>query len=444
MKVKNYMDCFFEECKEADPISELKNRIYLNKTEYFVVVDKEGVYKGILRTIDMCLNNMDFGKAKDFMIKYVPVKESTDIRKLKEYEYEILPIVDNEYHPVGIISLSNVLPIFSRINDVENTGKKYFKKSLQSKYSIDNIIGNSEVVLKLKESIIKAARIKSTVLILGETGVGKELVAQSIASLSDRRFNPFVRINCAAIPDNLLESELFGYEEGAYTGAAKGGNIGKFEIADEGTIFLDEIGDMKMMMQAKILRVLQEKEIERVGGRYPIPVDVRVIAATHANLEEMVEKGTFRKDLFYRLNVIPVRIPPLREHVEDIEELVNHFAEKYAEESGISNMHIENGVYELLKKYDWPGNIRELKNTVEMLVGMTVGEINVDSVIDLLGEKLSTTNEEGVLKSNADEAEKETIVKYLQICNGNKIKVADMLGISRSSLYNKLRKYNLK
>lgn len=443
MKVKNYMDCFFDECKDTDLINDLIKRINVNKIESFIVVDKFGGYKGILRTIDLYLHNISAGSARDYMIKMVPVKENTDIRKIKEYKQEILPITNNENYPVGIIKLSNVLPIFSRINDVENTGKKYFKKYLQSKYTIENIIGNSASTLKLKESIIKAARIKSTVLLLGETGVGKELVAQSIASLSERRFNPFVRINCAAIPDNLLESELFGYEEGSYTGASKGGSIGKFEIADGGTIFLDEIGDMKMMMQAKILRVLQEKEIERVGGRYPIPVDVRVIAATHANLDEMVENGTFRKDLFYRLNVIPIKIPPLRDHIEDIEVLMNYFAKKYEEDS-ISNHTIEDDVYDLLKKYDWPGNIRELRNTIEMLVGMTNGVINTESARKLLGEKICNSLEDSVLKSNTDVAEKETIIKYLKINNGNKIKVAETLGISRSSLYNKLRKYEIK
>lgn len=444
MKVKNYMDCFFDECKDTDLIKDLIKRINVNRIEYFVVVDKSGSYKGILRTIDLYLHNISSGSTMDYMIKVVPVKENLDIRKIKEYKHEILPIINNDNCPVGTINLANVLPIFSRINDVENTGKKYFKKCLQSKYTIDNIIGNSATILRLKDSIIKAARIKSTVLLLGETGVGKELVAQSIVSLSERRFNPFVRINCAAIPDNLLESELFGYEDGAYTGAAKGGNTGKFEIADEGTIFLDEIGDMKMMMQAKILRVLQEKEIEKVGGRYPIPVDVRVIAATHANLDEMVEVGSFRKDLFYRLNVIPIKIPPLREHIEDIDVLMNYFAEKYAKECGISNLIIEDDVYDLLKRYDWPGNIRELRNTIEMLVGMTNGEIYTESVRKLLGEKIGNFLEEGVLKSNTDEAEKETITKYLKIYNGNKIRVAEKLGISRSSLYNKLKKYNIK
>jgi transcriptional regulator with PAS, ATPase and Fis domain len=443
MKAKNYMDCFYSECQQTDTIKSIKKHALENDTEFYIVTDRIGLYVGVLKIIDILKHDIVSGMIKDVMKYIPPILETTDLRKVKNSNFDMMPIVNNNNYPVGMITLSNVLSALSNINEIEDTGKKFFKKSLIAKYSIDHIIGKSQIILQLKELIIKAAKIKSTVLIIGETGVGKELVAQSIASLSERRYKPFVRINCAAIPENLLEAELFGYEEGAYTGAAKGGAIGKFEIADGGTIFLDEIGDMKMMMQAKILRVLQEKEVERIGGRYPIPVDVRIIAATHANLTKMVEEGTFRKDLFYRLNVIPINIAPLREHLEDIQLLVEYFSSRYIEEIGVDNYSIEVACYEVLKKYHWPGNIRELKNIVEMLIGMTNGELTVREVSRIIYEKDGLSCEEGILKANSGEAEKDTIIKYLQMNEGNKNKVAELLGISRSSLYNKLKKYNI-
>lgn len=444
MKINKYMDCFINECKETDPIREVVRRISSEKLEQLIVIDKYGKYAGFISALDLLTRRNHSGRAGEYMKLVAPLDENLDIRKIKEFDYEAVPIINEEHYPVGILRLKDVLPIFRTIGEAENTGKKYFKKSLQSKYSIDDLIGNSEIILKLKESIIKAAKLNSTVLLLGETGVGKELVAQSIASLSERRFKPFVRLNCAAIPDNLLESELFGYEGGAYTGASQKGNTGKFELADSGTILLDEIGDMKMMMQAKILRVLQEKEIEKIGGRYPIPVDVRVIAATHADLKSMVDEGTFRKDLFYRLNVIPIRIPPLREHLEDLEMLIDYFVKKYVKEFSFPSYSIEDGVYELLKRYDWPGNVRELRNTVEMLVGMTSGNLDVQSVSSLMDDKISIVKNSSVLKCNVDETEKDTIIRYLSLYEDNKMKVAEILGISRSSLYNKLKKYEIK
>ena len=443
MKAKNYMDCFYNECRQSDSLMEMRKQAMRNKHEFFIVTDNSGLYAGMLRTLDMFIKEDSNGNVKEVMKLIPSINENMDIRKIKSQSTDILPIVNNENYPVGIIRLNNLLFALNNINEVAETGKKYFKKSLLAKYSIDNIIGNSNSTLLLKESIIQAAKIKSTVLIQGETGVGKELVAQAIASLSERRFKPFVRINCAAIPENLLEAELFGYEEGAYTGAAKGGTVGKFEIADGGTIFLDEIGDMQMMMQAKILRVLQEKEVERIGGRYPIPIDIRIIAATHANLSRMVEEGTFRKDLYYRLNVIPIKILPLRDHLEDIQVLIECFANKYIEEIGNSKYEIENEVFDLLKEYHWPGNIRELKNIVEMLISMTEGVLTEKAVYRILNDKIEFSSKESTLKASSSEAERDTIVKYLKMHEGNKSKVAELLGISKSSLYNKLKKYNI-
>lgn len=336
--------------------------------------------------------------------------------------------------------------------DIISTGSKSNPKGTGSdfkqsaKYSIDDIIGLSSDMLHLKERIIAAAKTKSTVLILGETGTGKELVAHAIHKLSPRRHQPFIKINCAAIPESLLESELFGYEQGAFTGANKSGFPGKFQLADGGTIFLDEIGDMPISLQSKILRVLQEREIEKIGGRYPIPIDVRVIAATHCNLLELVNEKKFRQDLYYRLHVIPMEIPPLRVRSEDIPLLVDHFLSNYKEEHGVEGPKVEKEFIAPLLNYHWPGNVRELMNLLEMAVSLSNGNLSREHVPGyILQESFKVDDEEknSGLRAFANEAEKEAILSAIELYKGNKLKVSQALGISRSSLYNKLKKYNI-
>jgi len=372
------------------------------------------------------------------------ILEDVDLKSVLDTYKSIMPVVNKDNYLVGVIGMAEIFSLWQS-EQKENSFQKKVPSNRSAKYTIDDIVGDTHVIMSLKESIISAAKVKSTVLIMGETGVGKELVAQAIANLSARRFKPFVRINCAAIPESLLESELFGYEAGAYTGAVKGGNSGKFEIADGGTILLDEIGDMQLIMQAKILRVLQEREIEKIGGRYPIPIDVRIIAATHADLERMIQNNTFRKDLYYRLNVIPIHIPPLREHIEDIEALFTYFMDKCSEEMDIRKPLVEPGVFEMLSSYQWPGNIRELKNLVEMLAASSNGKITKGMLSSYFTDKMDLDDSsENYLKLNAFEAERELILKYLKIYDNNKNKVADVLGISRSTLYNKLKRYHIK
>jgi len=230
-----------------------------------------------------------------------------------------------------------------------------------SKYSFDNIVGEDETLRTVKSIAQRASKTGSTVLIMGESGTGKELFANAIHHASPRTNRPFVRVNCAALPDNLLESELFGYEEGAFTGARRGGKLGKFEIANHGTIFLDEIGDMPLAMQAKLLIVLQEREVERVGGNKPIRVDVQVIAATNRNLEDMMKKGKFRQDLYYRLNVVTLNVPALRKRPQDIYRLINHLLPKLSQRLHTRVESISQETLQLLCNYDWPGNVRELK-----------------------------------------------------------------------------------
>jgi transcriptional regulator with PAS, ATPase and Fis domain len=272
------------------------------------------------------------------------------------------------------------------------------------------------------------------------------LLAHAITSLGDRRHQPFVRLNCAAIPESLLESELFGYEEGSFTGALKGGSKGKFLQANNGTMFLDEIGDMPFALQAKILRILQEREIERIGGSYPIPINVRIIAATHANLLELVKQNKFRKDLFFRLHVIPISVPSLRERKEDIPVLVNYYINQLSNEMEIEKPNVEESFIKALMEYHWPGNVRELFNVLQMVVSFWEGSLTNKALKEyfLLNEiDIESSMDKDDLKSVTDDLEKDKIIKAMRTHNGNKIKVADSLGISRSNLYYKMKKFNL-
>lgn len=334
----------------------------------------------------------------------------------------------------------------------------YYKKELQriqgARYSFSNIIGKSKPMLKAKQLAKQAAISNSTVLICGESGTGKELFAQAIHNYSLRRYGPFVRVNCAAIPHNLFESELFGYEKGAFTGASKEGKLGKFEIANGGTIFLDEIGELPLEMQVKLLRVLQEKEVERIGGNRLIPLDVRVIAATNKPLEELVKEGRFRKDLYYRLNVLRVDLPPLREIKEDIPVLVNNIIQQLNEELGTKVCGVQEEVLALFNRYSWPGNIRELHNVLERCVNLCrSGTINkrhlplyfLENKEDCLLKNILPDEEDlpGNLSKLMDMVEKAALKRVLALTGNNKRKSAQILGIHRSALYQKLKKHNL-
>jgi transcriptional regulator with PAS, ATPase and Fis domain len=310
-------------------------------------------------------------------------------------------------------------------------------------YALDTIIGNSDRVKELKRTILRIVNTDSTVLITGESGTGKEVFANVIHEMSNRRDNNFIKINCAAIPENILEAELFGYEDGAFTGARRGGKIGKFELADQGTIFLDEIGDMSFDMQSKLLRVLQEKEIERVGGNTIKKINVRIIAATNQNLQEKIKRGEFREDLYYRLNVVALELPPLRERAEDIPLLCDYFLKKYNDKFGIYIEKIDDEAMDCLKNYSWPGNIRELENAIERAYNLIDG-----NVIKLkhLPEKIVSNNRPlcvGSLNKTLNEIEKQRIIDALKASGGNKSKAAKMLGINRAGLYQKLKKHGI-
>jgi transcriptional regulator with PAS, ATPase and Fis domain len=312
----------------------------------------------------------------------------------------------------------------------------------------DAILGDSPAIVRVKSILPQIAQGEATVLISGESGTGKELVAQAIHTSSRRSTGPFIAVNCAAIPESLLESELFGYEPGAFTGARLSGKIGKFQLADGGTIFLDEIGDMPLYLQAKLLRVLQERYLERVGGSSPIPINVRIVAATNRDLEAMIAGGEFREDLFYRLNVIPIQLPPLRERVTDIGPLALHFLQLHAGRSGkeLTTFTVEAAA--ALERYGWPGNIRELVNTIEYAVTMErSGQITLDSLPTKVREAVYPPAREVALETlDLRILERRAFTRALEqvYAQGQaKDRAADLLGISRATFFRKLREYGL-
>ncbi|MBU5675897.1 sigma 54-interacting transcriptional regulator [Alkaliphilus sp. MSJ-5] len=350
---------------------------------------------------------------------------------------EVYPLELRDYQYTSILIFKNIKTIHSDLYEMTATLKTVDAK---------NIIGSSEATKRLKRNIMKVAGSNSTVLITGESGTGKEMVATAIWRESDRRNQKFVAVNCAAIPESLLESELFGYVKGAFSGADPKGRIGKFELANQGIIFLDEIGDMPIYLQAKLLRVLQERTITRIGSNQVIPIDVRVIAATNKDLKAMIETKKFREDLYYRLNVIPLSIKPLRERREDIEELTNYFIKRYSRLLNKFYIYIERSTMELLKNHMWRGNVRELENTVEFMVNMMESDgvlndktLSVDFFKDVSTEIIINNNSDTI--TPLKELELREIQKALSIFGDTtegKRKAAVSLGISLTTFYRRL------
>lgn len=379
------------------------------------------------------------------------------------------PVFDEDENVTGCLITS----MFSGIEEAQSFTKKldmileefeYLKSPERSssgaKYGVKNIIGDSRAMQEVKEQIYIAGASSASCLIEGETGTGKELVAHAIHNASTRKIFPFVKVNCSAIPENLMESEFFGYEEGSFTGGVKGGKAGKFEKAHLGSMFLDEVNAMGLGMQPKLLRALQEKEIERVGGVESIPVNVRVISASNMPLDYLIEKGKFRRDLYYRLNIITIKIPPLRDRKEDIPPLLDSFIRRYNAETHRNVSEVSESAVEYLMDYDWPGNVRELQNVVERVMASTWSErlevehfqkfstdrnvFGQDSYRHLdIGEPKPQKSEKKTLSEQKEESEKEAILDALRVCGMNKSKAARMLNISRTLLYKKLEKYEI-
>jgi len=369
-------------------------------------------------------------------------KKITVNKKRKSFLIREIPIIINNK------KVSNIIEVY-KTSDMVKTAYTIIEG--EKNISFDNIIGKSKEILAVKDMSYKVAKSDSTVLIQGESGTGKELFARSIHNASNRRSSPFIAINCATIPDNLLESELFGYEGGSFTGAKKEGQMGKLELAQKGTLFLDEIGDMPLHLQPKLLRVLQDQGFRRIGGKELIKVDFRLIVATNKVLEQMVDDGEFREDLYYRLNVIPIHIPPLRERKDDIAVLSQYELERYCIKLGRNRKYFSREVENVFKEYNWPGNVRELENIVEYLVNIVKGEeITYDdlpiNVKKYFTNKKLTLNQNQSLKNIVDNYEKKVLESYLKKygkTTKDKELIASLLDINLSTLYRKLGKYNL-
>jgi PAS domain S-box-containing protein len=355
-----------------------------------------------------------------------------------------------------------VIAVFGQVmfKDVKDVGRLARKLSLleskvklyeqellnlrSTRYTLESIIGKSRKIKHLKSEALKASSNQFPVLLSGESGTGKELFAQAIHHASSRKLFPFVRINCAAIPKDLLESELFGYEKGAFTGARSEGKPGKFELAQNGTIFLDEIGDLPLEMQPKLLRVIEDKEFERVGGNTIIRPDFRLIAATNQNLEEMVSAGIFRKDLFYRLNVIPLHIPSLRNRRTDIVHIASHLLNKLSQEAAMLNVKMAPDAERALADYDWPGNVRELSNVLERALSSIEGDTIEPEHLPFYVRRESLSaqaTEYTSIRATQAKAEKSAILRALEETANNKTRAAELLGIHRTLLYKKMKKH---
>ena len=433
--------------------------------EWIVVTDEKGIitmmskaYKEFVgcanpegKLVDEVIENTRMSKVIES-----GVAEIGDVQEIKGNKMIAMRVPlkkdDKVIGAVGKVVFKDISDFHSLSKKLNNLEKEveFYKNELdkegKAKYSIENIVGDSPKTKGVKSLVKKVANTNSNVLIIGESGTGKELFAHSIHNASKRYLAPFVKINCAAIPSELLESELFGYEEGAFTGAKKGGKKGKFELADGGTIFLDEIGDMPLYLQVKLLRVLQERKIARIGSNQLIELDIRVIAATNKDIRKLISENKFREDLYYRLNVIPMEIPPLRARREDIEHIAMNMVEKYNKLFDKSVHLIDNQAKQMLINYSWPGNVRELENTIEFMINMAdeSGVLKLEmlpqNILDYENTDDYEQNQENVIRKLKD-IEKEYILKALEIYGDDtkgKQAAAKQLGIGIATLYRKL------
>jgi len=381
------------------------------------------------------INERQSIKGQNMLVQRIPIKEKGRVIAV--------------YGQVIFKDIKDVGKLAQKLSELESRVRLYQKEldSLRStRYTFDSIVGESEPMLRVKGEAVKAAATSLAVLITGESGTGKELFAQSIHNGSPRRERPFIRLNCAAIPKDLLESELFGYEKGAFTGARSSGKPGKFELAHTGSIFLDEIGDLPLEMQPKLLRALEEKEFERVGGNRLIHSDFRLIAASNQHLEEMVARGEFRSDLYYRLNVVPLHIPPLRERGRDVLLLARHILQQIAEETPGREVDFAPAAEELLQRHGWPGNVRELHNVLERTLATCEGDLITPADLPFYlhrNQLPAKTEQHSLLRDVVAKAEKSAIQDALKMTDYNKARAADLLGIHRTLLYKKIKRYRI-
>lgn len=451
---------------EKENYDYLMKQIFNLTNEALVLVDRHGY---IIHISDAYCDVLEIKKEKAVGKHITKVIENTrlhTVMETKKSEIGELQMVNGKpliVSRIPVIKDGEVLGCFGRvlyrdINELKdlygkldkakstmNFYKNLYETTSKSKYTLDDVIGSTSKINELKKVVRTIGPKDSNVLIYGESGTGKEIFAHSIHDSSERKNKPIICINCGSIAAGLVESELFGYEEGSFTGAIKGGKIGLVEAANHGTLFLDEIADLPLEMQVKILRLLQEHEIKRVGGNAKISVDVRIIAATNKDLEKLVKEENFREDLFYRLDVIRLIIPPLRERKEDIGELTEFFIGKLNKQRNSDIVGISPHALNYLKAYDWPGNVRELENVLEQIFNF-MGSKKIIKAENLPYKitRIDYTNKIVPLKDTMDATEKESIISALLQNKSNKTKTAKDLGLSRTSLYEKLDKHKIK
>lgn len=408
----------------------------------------------------MC--TVDFSEGESVHLKVLATGKAVKGARLKvgvnrkEVLVEAAPIMVGDALRGSVAVIHDLSEINRLILELDQA--KQLIRNLEAKYTFSDIKGKHSTILNAIEKAKLAAVTPATVVLRGESGTGKELFAHAIHNASERKYSQFVRVNCAAISETILESELFGYEEGAFTGASKGGKKGLFERAHGGTIFLDEIGEISLNMQTKLLRVLQEKEIVRVGGTKAIPIDVRVISATNLDLEKAVEQGRFRKDLYYRIHVFPISIPPLKDHKEDVRELAEFFVVKYNQEFGRNVSDLSDEAMEVMLSYDWPGNVRELENFIgRALINMKITETTILKRhlpnLDFSGPDVHPATKvvthsapkhpTATMAEVVEKAEQQAIVEALEASGGNREQAARLLEVSLRTLYYKIQKYQL-
>jgi len=460
-----------------DPVdnSEVKNLIFdsLSRMGVTIITDSKDHIVAVSDHYTKILNR----KRKDIIGRHVseviPNTKMPDIRRSGNPDSSLFTLANGEtviahYVPlirdkkaIGVFAYTsmNTIDYMSTLSTVEivrklNNELDQFKKELQklrgAKYSLENIIGSSASIKETKELTRKVAQTKSTVLITGETGTGKELFAHAIHQASSRNHQPFIALNCAAIPKDLIESELFGYEEGAFSGARRGGKPGKFEMAQKGSLYLDEIDQLPLPLQSKILRAIQEKEIERIGGTKLINTDIRLICTSNRNLLELVNGGEFREDLYYRINVVTLNVPPLRERLEDISELAKHFISKINKGLALNIKGVQKDVLHHFNYYSWPGNVRELEHVLERAANIAVsGYLELYHFEKFMPRFLNKASQQKTdngsvnLKDLRAKMERDAIIQVLELTKGNKKKASEILHLDRTVLYRKLSKYGI-
>jgi two-component system response regulator GlrR len=412
--------------REEDAVNEMKNQVFDLSIIDLQLFNMDGI--SLMEELHLINSDMPV----IILTAYGSIESAVEAMRRGAFNYLTKPFDPREL----LFQIENAFEKRRLTNEI-----KSLKGLLKERYDFKNIVAKSEKMQRVQELVSRVAETDSTIFIYGESGTGKELIAKALHLASDRKDKPFVAINCAAIPETLLESELFGHKKGSFTGAVRDSK-GLFVQAHEGTIFLDEIGDMSLSIQAKFLRVLQEKQFHPIGSEKPVEVNVRVIVATNKDLEAELKDGRFREDLFYRIHVIPIYLPPLREREEDIPILVEYFLKSFSQEMGKGVKRLTPAAMQKLMLYDWPGNVRELKNTIEYAVAMTQEEAITEDLIlpakGILQEPLIH------LKEARENFERGYIIRLLELTKGNVSKASNLAGKYRADFYNLLKKYNLR